>query len=92
MGFGDKLKELKEQAQDAVAERKDQIHGVVDAVSVAANEKTGGKHTNKIAKFGQRASDAVDKFSAGAEQRADGTEGAAEPAAPAAPSDGPTAA
>ena len=62
MGFGDKLKDLRKQAQEAVAEHKEQIQGAVEAVSVAANEKTGGKYTNKIAKFGEKAGSAVDKF------------------------------
>jgi phage shock protein A len=63
MGLGDKFKDLAKQAQDAVAEHKEQIHDAVDAVSAAADEKTRGKHTAKIAKMNQRASEAVDKFS-----------------------------
>ena len=65
-------KNLTEQAREAVAERKDKIHGAVDAVSVAANEKTHGKYAAKIAKVGQKASEAVEKFSgeAGADETA----------------------
>jgi translation elongation factor EF-Ts len=61
VGFGDKFKDLAKQAQDAVAEHKDQIHEAVEAVSVAADEKTKGKYSDKIAKFGQKAGDVVDK-------------------------------
>jgi hypothetical protein len=64
MGFGDKLKDLRKQAQDAVAEHSDQIHNALDAAGVAANAKTGGKHTQRITKFGEKASGALDKFAA----------------------------
>lgn len=64
MGLSDKFKDLTKQAQGAVAEHKDQIHEAVDAVSVAADRKTRGKHTAKIAKMGEKAGKAVDKFAA----------------------------
>ncbi len=62
MGLGDKVKNLAKQAQDAVAEHKDQIHGAVDAVSVAADRRTKGKYTDKISKAGKKAGDAVDRL------------------------------
>jgi hypothetical protein len=73
--FGDKLKDLRKQAQDAVAENRDKIHEAVDVVSTTVDQKTGGKHTAKIAKFGEQADAAVDRFSesddqAGSEPRA----------------------
>jgi MT0933-like antitoxin protein len=64
MGFGDKFKDLAKQAQEAVAERKEQITEVVDRASVAADQRTGGKYTDKIAKFGQKAEQVVDKVGA----------------------------
>ncbi len=67
MGLGDRFKNMAKQAQEAVAEHKDQIHDAVDAVGVAADQKTRGKYTTKIAKVGQKAGDAVDKFGAGGE-------------------------
>jgi len=73
MGIGDKFKDLAKQAQDAVAEHRDQIHDAVDAASVAANQKTKGKYTDKIAKFSQKAANAVDKVGS--------DEGSPEPAA-----------
>ena len=64
MGFGDKFKDLAKQAQEAVADRKEQITEVVDRASVAADQRTGGKYTDKIAKFGQKAEQVVEKVGA----------------------------
>jgi hypothetical protein len=61
--FGDKLKDLRKQAQDAVAENREKIHDAVDVASTTVDQKTGGKHTAKIAKFGEQAGAAVDRFS-----------------------------
>jgi hypothetical protein len=61
--FGDKFKDLRKQAQDAVAENRDKIHDAVDVVSTTVDQRTGGKHTAKIAKFGEQAGAAVDRFS-----------------------------
>jgi hypothetical protein len=66
MGIGDKFKDIKKQAQGAVAEHKEKIQGAVEVASAAADQKTRGKHTARITKFGQKASDAVEKM-AGAE-------------------------
>lgn len=62
MGLGDKFKDLAKQAQDSVAEHKEQFQGAVEAVSVAADRKTKGKHTDKIARMGQKATDALDRL------------------------------
>lgn len=62
MGLGDKFKNIAKQAQDAVVEHKDQLHDAVDAAGVVADRKTRGRHTDKIAKFGQKAGDAIDKL------------------------------
>ncbi len=77
MGLGDKFKDLAKQAQDTVAEHKEQIHDAVDAVSVAADQKTRGKYTDKIAKAGQKAGEAIEKVSGG-----EGRSGAGEPNPP----------
>ena len=89
MGFGDKLKELREQAQQAVAENKDRIQGAVQVVGEAANTKTGGKYATKIAKVGDKVEQGVDKFAQS--DSADNTDAAAapivnEPANPVSPS------
>ena len=65
MGFGDKLKGLRDQAQQAVAENKDKIQGAVQVAGEAANTKTKGKYATKIAKVGERVQDSVDKFAEG---------------------------
>ncbi|MFZ0386657.1 MAG: antitoxin [Solirubrobacteraceae bacterium] len=62
MKFGDKFKDLRKQAQDVVAENREKIHDAVDVVSTTVDQKTGGKHTAKIAKFGEQAGAAVDRF------------------------------
>lgn len=71
MGFGDKLKGLKDQAQQAVAENKDKIQDAVQIVGEAANTKTHGKYATKIAKVGEKVESKVDKFAQG-----EGTAGA----------------
>jgi hypothetical protein len=62
MGLGDKFKNLAKQAQDSVAEHKDQLQGAVEAAGVAADRKTKGRHTDKITRMGQKASDALDRL------------------------------
>jgi hypothetical protein len=99
MGFGDKLKGLRDQAQQAVAENKDKIQDAVQVVGDAANTKTHGKYANKIAKVGMKVEQSVDKIAAeGAEGDAAATgtapAGDAGPAAaapaPAAPAAAPS--
>lgn len=71
MGLGDKLKDLRKQAQEAVTEHKDQIEDAMGVAAAAVDKKTHGKHTAKIAKFGQKATAAVDKFGEEAEPAAE---------------------
>jgi hypothetical protein len=68
MGFGDKLKGLKDQAQQAVAENKDKIQGAVQVVGDAANTKTHGKYATKIMKVGEKVETSVDKFAASSDE------------------------
>lgn len=70
MGLRDRFNDLAKQAKDAVAEHNEQIHEVVEHVSVAADEKTHSKYSAKIAKVGEKASAAVDKLGAGGGQSA----------------------
>jgi ABC-type transporter Mla subunit MlaD len=67
VGLGDKLKDLTKQAQETVAEHRDQIHEAVDGASLAADRRTGGKHSAKIAKVGQKAGEAIDHLAGGRE-------------------------
>jgi hypothetical protein len=81
MGFRDRFNDLAKQAKETVAEHQEQIHEAVEQVSVAADEKTHGKYTAKIAKVGEKATAAVDKLSvdeppAAAGEQASGDESA----------------
>lgn len=76
MGFGDKFKDLAKQAKETVAEHQEQIHGAVDAAAAAADQKTNRKYSDKIAKLGQKAGEAVDRA---AGQPATGPGGSAQP-------------
>jgi hypothetical protein len=62
MGLRDRLIDLRKQAQEAVAEHKDEIQGAMETAGAAVDKKTHGKYTDKIAKYGQKASSAVEKF------------------------------
>jgi hypothetical protein len=83
MGFGDKLKDLRKQAQEAVSEHSEQLHNVLDVAGTAANAKTGGKHSQRIAKFGEKASEKLDKLAAadGSNEEGEAAEGGAPEAA-----------
>jgi hypothetical protein len=85
MGFGDRFKDLAKQAQDAVAERKEQITEAVDRASVAADTRTGGKYSEKIAKVGKKAEEVVEKLSGDREADGDAAGSAAETAGSAGP-------
>jgi gas vesicle protein len=65
MGFGDKLKGLKDQAQQAVADNKDKIQDAVQVAGQVANTKTHGKYATRIAKVGEKLETGVDKFAEG---------------------------
>jgi hypothetical protein len=71
MGFADKLKGLRDQAQQAVVENKDKIQGAVQTAGEVANTKTHGKYADKIAKVGEKVTASVDKF--GDEAQTEGT-------------------
>ncbi len=62
MGLRDRLTDIRKQAQEAVAEHKDEIQGAMETAGAAVDKKTHGKYTDKIAKYGQKASSAVEKF------------------------------
>ena len=72
MGFGDRLKGLREQAQQAVVENKDKIQGAVQTAGEVANTKTKGKYADKITKVGEKVSGSVEKI-AGSDDTTAGT-------------------
>lgn len=92
MGFGDKLKGLRDQAQQAVADNKDRIQGAVQNVGEAANTRTHGKYADKIAKVGDRVSGGVEKLAHGGDQADTPATPVAEPDTPATPGAEPDAA
>jgi hypothetical protein len=60
MGLSDRFKDLRSKAEQAVVEHKDQIQGTVQKVGEAADQRTGGKYSDRIQKLGDRASSAVE--------------------------------
>jgi MT0933-like antitoxin protein len=72
MGFGDRLKGLREQAQQAVVDNKDKIQGAVQTAGEVANTKTKGKYADKITKVGEKVSGSVEKI-AGSDDTTAGT-------------------
>jgi hypothetical protein len=79
MGFGDKLKGLRDQAQQAVADNKDKIQGAVQVVGDAANTKTHGRYAAKIAKVGEKVEQSVEKIAHGEAAPADTDDASAAP-------------
>ncbi len=82
MGLGEKFKDLKKQAQKSVSEHRDQIDDAVGVVGAAVDRKTKGRHTQRISTFGQKATQAVDKFATEEQAVAPTTPAPTESAAP----------
>lgn len=65
MGFLDKLKKnagpVADKAADAVADNADKVDGGIDKVADVVDDKTKGKHTDKIDKAATQAKGMVDK-------------------------------
>jgi len=59
MGFLDKAKDT---LNDAVDQHGDKISDGIDKAAAFADEKTGGKHTDKIESATGKAKDALDKL------------------------------
>jgi hypothetical protein len=55
MGFTDKLKDLKGKAEDAAAEHNEQIRGAIQKAATTADQKTGGRYSEKIEQAGAKA-------------------------------------
>lgn len=62
MGFLDKLKGKAGQAKEAAADHADQIEDGIDKGAKVIDDKTGGKHTDKIEGAAEKAKDVVDKL------------------------------
>lgn len=59
MGF---LDDAKKKLTKAVDQHGDKIASGIDKAAAAADKKTGGKHTDKIAKATTKAKDGLDKL------------------------------
>jgi hypothetical protein len=62
MGISDRLKDLKTKATDAAAEHSDKLHEAVDRVATVADQRTGGKYTERIQKVGAKAEGLVESL------------------------------
>jgi uncharacterized protein YjbJ (UPF0337 family) len=60
--IGAKADELAGKAQNAAADRKDQISDAIDKVQRTVDDKTGGKYSDKIAKTADKAQGYVDRL------------------------------
>lgn len=77
MDISDKLKDLGEKAKETAAEHKDQIRTAVEKAEAAADQQTGGRYHEQIAKAGEKVQGYVENLpppQAGAED----AEGASE--------------
>jgi MT0933-like antitoxin protein len=68
MGLTDRLKDLRSKAEEAVVERSDQIHIAVEKAATAADERTGGKYSERIQKAGAKADGLLDSLKDGDRQ------------------------
>lgn len=78
MGLADRLKDLKDKAVDATAERSDKIHEVVEKVATTADARTGGKYHERIQSAGAKAGSLVD----GIKEQAGGGDATSTPIEP----------
>lgn len=62
MGLTDRFKEIKTKAQDTVVEHSDQIHDAVGKAAAAADQRTGGKYSERIHKAGAKADELVESL------------------------------
>ncbi len=63
MGLLDKLKGTKSKAAKLAAENEDKIDDGIDKAADFIDDRTGGKHTDKIDSAAETAKGAVDKLS-----------------------------
>jgi hypothetical protein len=87
--ISDKLKDLREKAEETAAEHKEQIQEAVAKAGAAADERTGGKYHEQIAKAGAKVDAYVDGLRP-ADGGQDGTGSEGEPPPPASGGEKPT--
>jgi hypothetical protein len=64
MGISDRLKDLKTKATDAAAEHSEKLHEAVDKAATVADQRTGGKYSERIQKVGAKADGLVESIAA----------------------------
>lgn len=68
MGLTDRFKDLRSKAEGAVVERSDQIHSAVEKAAAVADQRTGGKYSDRIQKAGAKADGLLDSLKDGEPQ------------------------
>jgi hypothetical protein len=82
VGITDRLKDLRKKAGDTSAEHKDQIQAAVEKAEVAADERTGGKYHDQIAKAGAKVEEYVENLKPEASNAEDAPATARQASAP----------
>jgi hypothetical protein len=82
MGITDRLKDLRKKAEDTSAEHKDQIQAAVEKAEVAADERTGGKYHDQVAKAGAKVEEYVGNLKPEASNAEDAPATPPQPSAP----------
>lgn len=62
MGVTDSAGDMFDKAKEKAADNPDQVRDGVDKAASAADEKTGGEHSDKIEKGGNAVKDGLDKL------------------------------
>ncbi len=68
MGFLDKFKKSAGKASGLVADNKDKVDDGIDKLAGVIDDKTGGKHKDKVVKGAAKAHDVVDKIQSEADK------------------------
>jgi len=71
MGLTDRFKDLKSKAEDAVVEHSEQIHGAVEKATTVADQRTGGRYSERIQQVGAKADNLVHSLKDGDAQDSD---------------------
>ena len=62
MGLADRLSQLTKRAKDTAAEHKDQVEQTLQKAAAAADQRTGGKYHDQIAKAETKAEGYVENL------------------------------
>lgn len=62
MGLADRFKDLTKKAEETAAEHKEQIRGAVQKAGAVADQRTGGRYSERIQKAGAKVDTLVDRL------------------------------